>query len=483
MGSVRSRITITYATGSLLIVSLLSILLSFEIERYFLQERLGGLRTEANAVAALIQLSVARREPRGAIVEEMSTFSFSHHMRITLIDSTGVVLYDSAVPDSLLSTLENHLQRPEVFEASRAGSGSNIRTSNSIHQELVYVAQTVTISGDNPRGAFPRLGYVRVSVDMEGINYVMYEIRFKIALAAIAILLVVAFASQIIARRLSNPLTEIAAMVNEIKQGNLNQRLPVRSNDEVGRLAELVNELTEKLRSDIEQQKKLERVRSEFLGNVSHELRTPIFSLKGFLETLIDGAIDDPSVNKIFTEKAYHHANRLDSLLSDLIEISRIESGEMKMSFRYFDISAMLKTIVTDFADAAGRKKQNLILDIPDHEVLVLGDRDRLRQAIGNIVSNAIKYCPPESTTTVHAVESEQGVTISVSDNGPGIEAVHLPRIFERFYRVDKTRSREVGGTGLGLAIVKHIVEAHGSRIIIASEIGKGTTFSFNVKK
>ncbi len=483
MRSVRSKITITYVASSLVVILLLGILLSYQIEGYLFQQVVGGLRTETNTITALIQQSVSRRESRTAIAEEMQLFSSNSHIRVTLIDSAGVVLYDSSVPDSLLSTMENHLQRPEVLEASRAGIGSNVRTSKSIQQGLVYVARTVSITGVGRRDAFPRLRYVRVAVDLQSVNNVMYEIRFKIALAAIAILLVVALASQIVSKRLSNPLTEIAAMVNEIKRGHLEQKLPVRSDDEVGRLAALVNELTDKLRTDIEQLKKLERVRSEFLGNVSHELRTPIFSLKGFLETLIDGAIDDPSVNRSFTEKAYHHANRLDSLLSDLIEISRIESGEMKMSFRYFDISAMLKTIATDFADAAGRKKQNLVLEIPDHEVLVLGDRERLHQAIGNIVNNAIKYCPPESTTTVRAVEGQQTVNISISDNGPGIEAVHLPRIFERFYRVDKTRSREVGGTGLGLAIVKHIIEAHNSKITIASEIGHGTTFSFDIKK
>jgi two-component system phosphate regulon sensor histidine kinase PhoR len=272
-------------------------------------------------------------------------------------------------------------------------------------------------------------------------------------------------------------------MVEEIKAGNLDQKLPVRSQDELGRLAELINELTDKLKTDIEQLQKLERVRSEFLANVSHELRTPIFSLKGFLETLQEGAINDPAVNKKFVEKAYHHANRLDSLLSDLIEISRIESGDMKMSFRYFDVVSFLRQIVGDFSDNAAKKQQRLLLDAPEGEALVLGDKDRLRLAIGNIIDNAIKYSPESTTIIARLTEQNHSVTISVSDNGPGIEAEHLPRVFERFYRVDKTRSREVGGTGLGLAIVKHIVEAHSSKVSVTSEVGKGTTFSFDLKK
>jgi two-component system phosphate regulon sensor histidine kinase PhoR len=352
----------------------------------------------------------------------------------------------------------------------------------TIHEDLVYVARKVDL-WISASSAFPHLQFVRVSVGLGDVNRVMYEIRFKIVVAAIAVLAVVLLVSQFVARRMAKPLVEIGEMVKEIKAGNLDQKLPVRSQDEIGRLAELINELTDKLKTDIEQLQKLERVRSEFLANVSHELRTPIFSLKGFLETLQEGAINDPAVNKKFVEKAYHHANRLDSLLSDLIEISRIESGEMKMSFRYFDVASFLRHLVGDFSDNAVKKQQRLLLEAAEGEVLVLGDKDRLRLAIGNIIDNAIKYSPESATIVARLTEQDHSVTISVSDNGPGIEAEHLPRVFERFYRVDMTRSREVGGTGLGLAIVKHIVEAHNSKVSVTSEIGKGTTFSFELRK
>ena len=482
MRSVRTKITFTYLLISVLIITVLGVLFSLEIERYYFDRLLGNLHTETRVLSAILHEGSGGAVQRGAKKKEMNAIAQASLMRISLIDSSGAVLFDSSVPDSLLHTLENHGQRPEILEARHSGTGSNVRTSRTIAHDLVYVARQIDII-EGPPEVFPNLQFIRVSLELTDVNRIMYEIRFKIVLASIVVLILVILASQVIARRLSNPIVEIGDIVKEIKAGNLDQKLPVRSQDEIGRLAALINEMTDRLKADIEQMKKLERVRTEFLGNVSHELRTPIFSLKGFLETLIDGAIDDKSVNRAFVEKAYHHANRLDELLSDLIEISRIESGEMKMSFRYFDVSSWLKQLTGDFADLAAKKKQKVIAEVPDREILVLGDKDRLKQAVGNIVDNAIKYSSEGAATLVRVEEGIGKVVVSVADTGPGIEPEHLPRIFERFYRVDKARSREVGGTGLGLAIVKHIVEAHGSKIGVSSEVRKGTTFSFELKK
>jgi two-component system phosphate regulon sensor histidine kinase PhoR len=239
-----------------------------------------------------------------------------------------------------------------------------------------------------------------------------------------------------------------------------------------------------KLGDDIGRLKKLERIRSEFLGNVSHELRTPIFSLQGFLETLLDGAIDDPAVNREFLEKAHRHAQRLNLLLNDLIEISRIESGEMQMSFRYFAIREFLERMLEEMRPQADQKGVALTLvpGAPAGEQ-VFGDRDRLKQVIVNLIDNAIKYTNPGGTIALSAEADGDRCTVRVSDTGIGIPEEHHSRIFERFYRVDRDRSRDVGGTGLGLAIVKHIIEAHGGAIAVASTPGKGSVFSFTLKR
>lgn len=481
MRTIRSKVTLTYILLSASVIALLGVLSSYEIERYTFDRLLSDLFAETDALGRLVQESSMTGESREHLRRNLDALAAARRMRVTLIDTAGAVIYDSSVPDSVLHTLENHLLRPEVAEAGRRGVGTDVRQSASIHHDQVYAARALRIN--TQRGPFAQLGFVRIAYELSDVQQMMYEIRFKIVLAGIVVLILIILASRLVARRISRPLTEIADMVKEIRGGNLDQKLPVRSQDEIGRLAELVNELTAKLKADIEQLQRLERVRSEFLANVSHELRTPIFSLKGFLETLLDGAVNDSAVNKKFVEKAYHHANRLDTLLNDLIEISRIESGDMKLSFRYFDGVQFIRQVAADYGDNAAKREQNIAVEVPDREILVYGDKDRLRLAVGNIIDNAIKYSQQAASILVRLVPHDGTVTISVADNGPGIDASHLARIFERFYRIDKARSREVGGTGLGLAIVKHIVEAHGSKVLVTSEVGKGTTFSFDLRK
>jgi two-component system, OmpR family, phosphate regulon sensor histidine kinase PhoR len=480
--SIQSKITLTYILISIVVTTLLAILISVEIEKSFFTRLTDQLETETRTIEALLSESMVRLDSRDKSTATLHTLSLTTRSRITLIALDGKVLYDSWVPDSLLSTLENHATREEVLAARQHGTGWDKRHSASTGEDLFYLAREVRFT-HSPGSALSNLEYVRVAISLRDVDAAVSEIRGKVFLAGLFALIVIAIASRIVSRQITKPIVEIAAIVRDIQAGNLDRKLPVRSQDEIGQLAALINEMTGKLKEDIEQLKRLERVRSEFLGNVSHELRTPIFSMKGFLETLLEGAVNDPEVNVRFVEKAYKHANRLDSLLSDLIEISRIESGEMKMSFRYFDVASLLRQTMQDSSDQSAKKNQKLNLDTPEGELMVLGDKERLRLAIGNIVDNAIKYSPSEATITIRLSASEALATISISDNGPGIEAEHMPRIFERFYRVDKNRSREVGGTGLGLAIVKHIVEAHGTKVSVFSEIGKGTTFTFDLKR
>ncbi len=237
-----------------------------------------------------------------------------------------------------------------------------------------------------------------------------------------------------------------------------------------------------KAQTDIRSLKKLEQARSEFLGNVSHELRTPIFAIQGFIETLLDGAIDDKNVNRIFLEKANNHLINLNNLLSDLIDISMIEAGQMLMSFRYFNGYEFLNSTVQELIPAASNKNILLQVEPFDEEIKFFGDRKRLTNVMNNLILNAVKYTE-QGSVTVGVRDEADRYRIYVKDTGIGIPESDLKRVFERFYRVDRDRSREMGGTGLGLAIVKHIVEAHGYTVQVESELGRGSEFSFCLKK
>ena len=231
---------------------------------------------------------------------------------------------------------------------------------------------------------------------------------------------------------------------------------------------------------DLTRLKQLERQREEFVANVSHELRTPLSLIKGYVETLLDGARDNPEVADRFLKIIERNANRLDLLIQDLLTISALESGRMKLDLSPVDLPALADKVLTFLHTKAENKNVTLVNELP--ELTVNADANRLDQVLANLVDNAIKYGRAEGTVIVGGKKLADGaLEIFVRDDGPGIPAEALERVFERFYRVDKARSRDQGGTGLGLAIVKHIVHAHGGEVRVESELSKGATFFFTL--
>ena len=232
---------------------------------------------------------------------------------------------------------------------------------------------------------------------------------------------------------------------------------------------------------DLTRLKQLENTRQEFVANVSHELRTPLSMIKGYVETLINGAKDDPNVATRFLKTIEKHADRLTYLIDDLLTISRLESGQIVLNLQKVELRSVAEDVMEDLQSRAGYKKVNLENQVPD-DVVVRADADRVQQVIFNLVDNAIKYGRPEGRVWINArLADGQFAEVSVRDNGPGIPPDSIDRVFERFYRADKARSREQGGTGLGLSIVKHIVQSHGGEVRVESELGQGTTFFFTL--
>ena len=252
--------------------------------------------------------------------------------------------------------------------------------------------------------------------------------------------------------------------------------------DELSILLWEVYRTGQKLENEIQDFKERESYRREFIGNVSHELRTPIFSVQGFTETLLDGALDDDEVNQTFLRKILRNVNRLENLARDLSAITRIETGEMEMSKVQVNLSEMFQDVQDSLELKARENDVTLQTDVDDRLASVYADRDRIRRVIVNLADNAIKYNEAGGTVLLRATpHGADEAEISVVDDGIGIPPEHRSRLTERFYRVDKSRSRNQGGTGLGLAIVKHILAAHDRNLHVESTPGEGSTFGFTL--
>jgi two-component system phosphate regulon sensor histidine kinase PhoR len=280
---------------------------------------------------------------------------------------------------------------------------------------------------------------------------------------------------------------KIKPIYKSIHDINIKNKSIHKHNEPIDIITKVKNEVTtysEHKKKEIEQLKKMERYRKEFLGNVSHELKTPIFNIQGYILTLLDGGIDDPNINTLYLERTEKSINRMISIVEDLETITRLEAGELELKKVDFDIVALVKDVF-DMYQMRGQDK-NISLKYgsgSDKTIKVNADKKRIFEVISNLVINAMKYGKNNGFIRASFYDMDKYVLVEIKDNGIGIPADNLPRIFERFYRVDKSRSREEGGTGLGLSIVKHIIDAHNQTITVKSDIDKGTTFSFTLNK
>ncbi|WP_298754361.1 ATP-binding protein [uncultured Psychroserpens sp.] len=250
-------------------------------------------------------------------------------------------------------------------------------------------------------------------------------------------------------------------------------------------LTEEIDKYARDKKLEIETLKVREEYRKEFLGNVSHELKTPLFTVQGYLLTLLDGAIDDKNVSEKYLNRASKGLERLIYIVKDLDMITKLEVGDLRLDIETFDIVELVESVFELLEMKAAKKKISLMFDIDYNEpILVSADKDRIQQVLSNLIVNSIKYGKEKGTTEI-SIENliKNKVIVRVTDNGEGISQINIPRLFERFFRVDKSGSRKEGGSGLGLSIVKHIIEAHDEKIYVESEVGVGSEFSFTLEK
>lgn len=256
------------------------------------------------------------------------------------------------------------------------------------------------------------------------------------------------------------------------------------SNESLEDVNAKVIEWAESTKKEIATLKSLEEYRKNYVGNISHELKTPIFSIQAYLHTLLEGGLYDDNINMDYLKRAADNTERLQNIVEDLDIITRLESGQAELDIKRFDIKELVRDIFLDLKPIAKKKKISLMLkDGASQSFYVMADRESIRQVFTNLLVNSIKYGKEGGTTKVSFYDMESEVLTEVSDNGIGIDEKHLKHVFDRFYRVDSSRSRKQGGSGLGLAIVKHIIEAHDQTINVRSTLDIGSTFGFTIKK
>ena len=400
-------------------------------------------------------------------------FSNASGLRVTLVDSDGKVVGESNVNELDMSKMDNHIDRPEISNAIKDGISKIERYSNTLNEEFIYVVKKVDL---------PDFSFVRVAQTMDFVNLLVgHRSGTRINIFIIVSIGLLIF-TILVDRWINTPIRKVADFAKNIKDGNFENRIKIKSSDEIGELAKNMNQLAETIEADISNMKKMEDVRTEFLSNVTHELKTPIASIVGYLETLKDGALKDKDVNKTFIKRSLKNAKRLEALVTDLVDISRIETGEMEIQLEKVNIQPILEEVVND----ARQRNRNLELDIKlslgdQKEIVVYGNSDRLRQVFDNLVSNAIRYTEI-GNVIISAEITDTEVEFTVSDTGMGMDSESKERIFERFFRTDDARKIVRGGTGLGLAICKHIIEAHNSSLSVDSIEKEGSTFAFSLE-
>ncbi len=452
--------------------------------------------------------------------------------RVTLIAADGRVLGDSEIPAAGLADLANHADRPEVMAAGAMGQGTASRYSETLDVEMLYLA----IPYERPGGGG---GFARVALPLTQIDRAVLGLRAVLAVGGALGLALALLGGGVVSHLLSRDVraaargrdrfgaviegmdaavlavdaqrritlinanaTRLLRLGRDVDGGVFDQvvrvpdlhRMLVQAEQGETAFEELTLpgnpprvatvRVTPQLSSggavmvmhDITRQQRLETVRRDFVANVSHELRTPVTVIRANAETLLDGAMDDPVRGREFLSAVLRNAERMTQIVSDLLDLTRIESGKLALDIQPLAVRSAATRALDSVTEAAQRRGVDVRIDV-DEGVQVAADAQALDQILVNLLDNAVKYTPGGGHVVVEAEPRETGVRIAVRDDGPGIDERHRDRIFERFYRVDKGRSREMGGTGLGLAIVKHLVAALGGEIGVEPAAGGGSVF------
>lgn len=392
------------------------------------------------------------------------------NLRVTIIDNEGHVTFDNL--EKNYNRFTNHANRPEVIEAKKKGSGSSVeRNSKTLKQEFFYSATYFNDSKITIRSALPYNNDLTKSLQTD-----QHFIWFALTTIIILTLVLWSFLSRLGANITKLKLFASRADHNESLE---TEDLIVFPDDELGEIAERIIKIYKRLQSTRQEQDKLKR---QLTQNIAHELKTPVASIQGYLETILDNPHIDEETKKQFLKHSYAQSQRLTSLLQDISTLNRMDDApEIKENVEV-NISQMIEDISKETALQLEKHHMSFIINLPEN-IIVHGNKSLLYSVFRNLTDNAIAYAGNGTTITLDAVENNKDWSFAFYDNGIGVANEHLSRIFERFYRVDKGRSRKLGGTGLGLAIVKNAVMIHGGTIQAKNLPTGGLRFDFNIKK
>ncbi len=398
-------------------------------------------------------------------IQEICSIEGNENIRVTVLTADGEVLADNGVPDDEQEQMENHLGREEVQQALKEGRGFAQRYSSTIHQQMLYAAvQTEE-------------GYIlRLAVPYEGL-FTYLRILIPAALTGIAVAMAASFfMAERLARSITTPLNEIAAELRKVDKGEPEIFMKHYRYDELNVIIDAVNQMSAEIGGYVKKLELERIIRQEFFSNASHELKTPITSIKGYTELLESGLVTKPDVQKDFLGRIETEADRMTNLINDILMISKLETKDVQVEMTKFQIYPLIEDVLSSITPMANEYGIKVVTECKP--LTVKANVQQIQELLSNLLVNGIKYNKPDGIVRLTVTADQEDMILVVSDTGVGIPKEAQRRVFERFYRVDKGRSKKMGGTGLGLSIVKHIVSYYGGSIKLESQVDVGTTFT-----
>lgn len=449
-------------------VLFLALAISSGIDYYFLGQQLLANNIESLAnIVHVVDYAMDYDKNLQKQLSDLHQTSFDNNTRVTIIDKDGVVFADSAAEQP--ENLENHLSRKEIQEAIRTGKGYATRYSNTLEKNMLYVAE-ISEKEDY---------IIRISIPYKGIrDYI--RIVFPMLILGIGVAFLI---SVVVTMRFTNtitqPLREISDKMQVMHGNDLTFEQKTYQYEELNIISDTTSKLTRDIQAYIDKLEFEKKIRQEFFSNASHELKTPITSVKGYAELLEAGFVKDEVTKKDFIARIRKETENMTTLINDILMISRLETKEAEVTFSMVRMAPLLKEIFETLETQA--MECEVTLHSECEPIVIEASTKQLRELIMNLVTNGIKYNHPGGNVWVRVQKKEPDMVIEVTDDGMGIALKDKERVFERFYRADKGRSKKMGGTGLGLAIVKHIVEYYGGTIQLESVVEQGSKFTIKI--